>query len=94
MSTTKIRKPTRVPRESSRLKKNARIVIKSLEDHNQTRCIDLYKYENGRYSFEIFRRDPEDPMGWRSIVPIDYPSFKSFEQLLTYLHKEYPEMFD
>ena len=90
----KIRKPTRVPRESSRLKKNAQIVIKSLEDHNQTRCIDLYKYENGRYSFEVFRRDPEDPMGWRSIVPIDYPSFKSFEQLLTYLHKEYPEMFD
>jgi hypothetical protein len=40
MSTMKIRKPTRVPRESSRLKKNARIVIKSLEDHNQTRCID------------------------------------------------------
>jgi hypothetical protein len=94
MSTMKIRKPTRVPRESSRLKKNARIVIKSLEDHNQTRCIDLYKYENGRYCFEVFRRDPEDPMGWRSIVPIDYPSFKSFEQLLTYLHKEYPEMFD
>ena len=94
MSTMKIRKPTRVPRESSRLKKNARIVIKSLEDNNQTRCIDLYKYESGRYSFEVFRRDPEDPMGWRSIVPIDYPSFKSFEQLLTYLHKEYPEMFD
>ena len=94
MSTTKIRKPIRVPRESSRLNKNARIVIKSLEDHNQTQCIDLYKYENGRYSFEIFRRDPEDPMGWRSIVPIDYPSFKSYEKLLTYLNKEYPEMFD
>ena len=90
----KIRKPTRVPRESSRLKKNARIVIKSLEDHNQTRCIDLYKYKNGKYSFEVFRRDPEDPMGWRSIVPIDYPSFKSYEKLLTYLINEYPEMFD
>ena len=94
MSTTKIRKPIRVPRESSRLKQNVRIVIKSLEDHNQTRCIDLYKYKNGRYSFEVFRRDPEDPMGWRSTVPIEYPRFQSFEQLLTYLHKEYPEMFD
>ena len=94
MSTTKIRKPTRVPRESSRLNKNARIVIKSLEDHNQTRCIDLYNYENGTFSFEVFRRDPEDPMGWRSIVPIKQPSFKSYEKLLTYLNKEYPEMFD
>jgi hypothetical protein len=33
-------------------------------------------------------------MGWRSTVPIEYPRFQSFEQLLTYLHKEYPEMFD
>jgi len=33
-------------------------------------------------------------MGWRSIAPIDYPSFKSYDKLLTYLNDEYPEMFD
>ena len=69
-------------------------MIKSLEDHNQTRWIDLYNYENGSYSFEVFRRDPEDPMGWRSIVPIDYRTFNSYEQLLTYLHHEYSDIFE
>ena len=33
-------------------------------------------------------------MGWRSIVPIDYPTFNSYEQLLTYLHHEYSDIFE
>ena len=40
-------------------------VVASLESGDGTRCIDLFKRDDGTFGFEEYRRDPEDPYGWR-----------------------------
>jgi len=42
-----------------------RVVIKSLQDQDGLRCVDLFQINNGTISWDEWRRDPEDPSGWR-----------------------------
>ncbi len=42
-------------------------VVRSIESPCGTRCVDIYKTPEGAYGFAEYRRDPEDPAGWRLI---------------------------
>ena len=41
-------------------------VLKSLESPCGLRCVDITLRAEGGYGWAAFRRDPEDPHGWRS----------------------------
>ena len=40
------------------------LVLRSLENGDGTRCVDLFRRADGTFGFEEYRRDPEDPRGW------------------------------
>ena len=39
-------------------------VVKSINDINNTLCVDIISNGQGQFSFKCFRRDPEDNSGW------------------------------
>ena len=39
-------------------------VVKSINDINNTLCVDIISNGQGQFSFNCFRRDPEDNSGW------------------------------
>jgi hypothetical protein len=41
--------------------------IKSIEDAERLRCIDLIAHADGTFGFKEFRRDPEDAGRWTLI---------------------------
>ncbi|MCC1493478.1 hypothetical protein [Cognatishimia sp. F0-27] len=41
-------------------------VLKSFESPCGLRCVDITARAEGGYGWAAFRRDPEDPTGWRS----------------------------
>jgi len=44
------------------------LVISSIETADGSRCVDLFRRPDGTYGFEEYRRDPEDPHGWRAVA--------------------------
>ena len=42
-------------------------VVRSINDQDKQRCVDLFLRSDGTYGFEEYRRDPEDPRGWFAI---------------------------
>ena len=40
------------------------LVIKSLENPDGGRCVDIFRRDDGTFGFEAYRRDVEDPRGW------------------------------
>lgn len=51
------------------------IVVASIETAGGDRCVDLFLRPDGTYSFEAFRRDPEDAGAW---TPMAYFSAAAF----------------
>ena len=41
------------------------VVIVSLEDDTGMLCVDILELRGYGFGFQEFRRDPEDPHGWR-----------------------------
>ena len=41
------------------------LVLMSLEDETGLLCVDVLELPGEGYGFQEFRRDPEDPHGWR-----------------------------
>ena len=41
------------------------IVVISFEDDTGLHCVDILKIPSQGFGFQEFRRDPEDPHGWR-----------------------------
>ena len=41
------------------------VVVISVEDDIGLHCVDILKISGQGYGFREFRRDPEDPHGWR-----------------------------
>lgn len=45
-------------------RKSKSLVVRSIENTDGTRCVDLFRRTDGTFGFEEYRRDPEDPGGW------------------------------
>ena len=45
------------------------VVMKSIENPQHDRCVDVFKRPDGSFGFEEFRRDPEDAGEW---TPVSY----------------------
>jgi len=58
------------------------IVHMSLNCPDGWRCVDVIKHPSGLYSWCEFRRDPEDPRGWRPIGTASVGSFANAELAL------------
>ncbi|MEL7114428.1 MAG: hypothetical protein AAGP08_02375 [Pseudomonadota bacterium] len=43
------------------------IVMQSYEDDTGTRCVDIRRHDDGRWSWSECRKDPEDGHGWRHL---------------------------
>ncbi len=43
------------------------VVLRSIESVDGTRCVDLFRRADGSFGYEEYRRDPEDPGGWRPL---------------------------
>lgn len=39
-------------------------MIASFESADGIRCVDVFSTASGKFSFDEWRRDPEDPSGW------------------------------
>ena len=42
------------------------VVIRSIEDDTGLLCVDIVEHVGHGFGFQEFRRDPEDPFGWRA----------------------------
>lgn len=56
-----------------------RTLIDSISNVADDRCVDFFRNDDGRYSFEEYRRDAEDPSGWFPIGGFDGLRFTSRE---------------
>ena len=39
-------------------------VVSSFEDETGFLCVDIVLLENSKFSYKVYRRDPEDNSGW------------------------------
>ncbi len=44
--------------------RNRPVVLKSFEDADGFRCVDIFRRADGTFGFKEFRRDPEDAGRW------------------------------
>ena len=42
-------------------------VVQSINDAEGLRCVDIFVRPDGWFGFEEYRREAEDPSGWRAI---------------------------
>lgn len=52
-------------------------VLKSINWHDEGRCVDIFVRPDGSFGFEEFRRDLEDGRGW---FPIGFHGERVFEK--------------
>ncbi|MEM7742520.1 MAG: hypothetical protein AAF409_02315 [Pseudomonadota bacterium] len=50
-------------------------VTDSVEAPGGQVCVDIFRRPDGTWGFEEYRRDPEDPHGWRQIGYHDHQVF-------------------
>ena len=50
-------------------------VMKSINGHDSSICVDLFRRPDGTFGFEEYRRDLEDARGW---FPIGFHSTRVF----------------
>jgi hypothetical protein len=57
-------------------------VVKSLEDADGFRCVDILARADGTFSFKEFRRDPEDAGRWTLLGDYSQYSYPTVEDAL------------
>jgi hypothetical protein len=57
-------------------------VVRSLEDADRFRCVDIFERPDGTYGFKEFRRDPEDAGRWTLVVDYSHHSYATKEDAL------------
>jgi hypothetical protein len=55
---------------------HANKVIRSINDADGLRCVDIFARPDGTHGFEEYRRDPEDGRGW---APVGHQAARLFE---------------
>jgi hypothetical protein len=61
-------------------------VIASFEDLSNTRCVDIIKYANVTFVFQLFRRGFEDTSGWAPLTPTNKQCFKTVDELKLFIN--------
>lgn len=57
-------------------------VLKSINNEDESRCVDLFLRGDNTFGFEEFRRDSEDNRGWFPVGFFGDKAFDSEEQAL------------
>ena len=68
------------PRNCQR--RNQAKVVKSLEDADGFRCVDILERPDGTFSFKEFRRDPEDAGRWTLLGDYSQHSYATKDDAL------------
>ena len=64
--------------ESCTVKKQ--IVVRSINNSEKRRCVDIFQREDGSFGFEEYRRDPETNEGWYKVGFFGNSIFSSEEE--------------
>ena len=54
------------------------VVLRSIENSEHNRCVDLFRRPDGRFGFDEFRRDVEDAGAW---TPVAYHSGAAYSSM-------------
>ena len=54
----------RYPKQSGYPMAHENKVMKSINAHDSSICVDIFRRPDGTFGFEEYRRDLEDAMGW------------------------------
>jgi len=58
------------------------VVLRSYEDADGFRCIDIFRRSDGTFGFKEFRRDPEDAGRWTLIADHSHWSYPTENEAL------------
>jgi hypothetical protein len=70
-----------MPQQDSQRRDRA-TVVKSLEDADGFRCVDIIERPDGTFSFKEFRRDPEDGGRWTLLGDYSHHSHRTTDDAL------------
>lgn len=59
------------------------VVLKSIENGQHDRCVDLFRRPDGSFGFEEFRRDVEDAGAWTPVAFYSGTAYASREAALS-----------
>lgn len=65
-------------------------VVRSINDADGWRCVDVIEVTAGVFAFRSYRRDPEDPRGWGPLEPLSAERFDSVEAAMAAARARYP----
>jgi hypothetical protein len=58
------------------------VVLRSIENDQHDRCVDLFRRPDGSFGFEEFRRDVEDAGAWTPVAYYSQAAYASEEAAL------------
>ncbi len=58
-------------------------VLRSVNNDDATRCVDIFVRPDGSFGYEEYRRDPEDPRGWGGAAGFGDVRFDTSEATIT-----------
>ena len=59
------------------MKKN--VVVRSINNFEKSRCVDIFKRDNNSFGYEEYRRDSETNEGWYKVGFLDHLIFADEE---------------
>lgn len=73
----------------SRRPGGTRIVARSIESADGLRCVDVFRAGDGRYRYDEWRRDPEDPAGWRPTGAAGTAAFDTLDDAVSAAERQF-----
>tara|TARA_A100001015_G_C14604560_1_gene561760 strand:+ start:80 stop:331 length:252 start_codon:yes stop_codon:yes gene_type:complete len=62
-------------------------VVRSINNSDQSQCIDIFKRKDNTYGFEEYRRDKETYEGWYKVHSYGHYVYLSEQEALTSAYK-------
>jgi hypothetical protein len=59
------------------------VVLRSIENDEHDRCVDLFRRPDGSFGFEEFRRDVEDAGAWTPVAYYSGAAYSSMDDALS-----------
>ena len=60
-----------------------KVVVRSINNFDKSRCIDIFKREDNSFGYEEYRRDLETNEGWYKIGFLEHLIFTNEEEAYT-----------